>query len=338
MPQPNGAGFAGDDKDGVAQWGCSKSRDPQLDVIGHGTVWVEGTTDSNTFYEDEGAVCMDDYLHCEDMTSATDSDGQREHCDRSAYVEVSGDVVDLTVFGTYDITYTCTRTYGPDTHTTVKNRVVIVGDKNCAICAFDAEHEQTVTIEASFPFDAAHNAPLCTDDCGFTATVNDEGQHICHNSETKSASIVSNNVDVELTGVYQVEYSAQDLWSEGTHTRPTNAPFDWTCDTAAVTRTVTVIDSLQPVIGLKFEDQGTTHYVKHMSTDETDSAVTMAHSTYAASVALSTTNPANMWNQALMTQLSSVNGWMIAAAAAAVSGIALLAMGKKPATGLSELV
>merc|ERR1711865_625543 len=113
--------------------------------------------------------------------------------------------------------------------------------------------------------------------------------------------------------------------------------------------TVVVIDSLQPVIGLQFGNDATFttfHSSKAFSTTNPQKGAFAENSdetTTTTSEALNRNgNPADLWTgwsqpAALMAQMTSVNGWMVAAAAA-VSGVALLAVGKKSSTGLSELV
>jgi len=190
---------------------------------------------------------------------------------------------------------------------------------------------------------------------------------------------MTNTVDVEATGTYKVVYSVNDYATTVGDLKACAA------NKTIVTRTIIVIDSLQPVIGLQFENDaafttfhsGKSFAVKKNQTQENDSdgdsnvnstEASSGHGTlkpFNSDQTLSSTvrarnrdnalddggpltylhdgNPADLWsgwNQppALMAQMTTVNGWMIAAAAAAVSGVALLAVGKKPSAGLSELV
>jgi len=291
------------------------------------------------------------------MTVPGDEANRNSNCDVSSYVEVSGDVVQLNLIGTYYIDYTCTRTYGAVTGyagvtlSTTDVRQVIVQDTTCPTCA-NADGADSITIEASFPFAAAASAPTCSDNCGFTEPAGSaDNRRVCTSTQTKAADIIiSNTVDVEQTGTYEVKHSVEDY--------ATSVNDDDACNTAPeILVTVVVIDSLQPVIVLQFGNDAhftTFHSSKAFSTTNPQKGTAAENSdetTTTTSEALNRNgnpatragNPADLWTgwsqpAALMAQMTSVNGWMVAAAAAAVSGVALLAVGKKSSTGLSELV
>merc|ERR1711981_1057617 len=96
-----------------------------------------------------------------------------------------------------------------------KTRVVYVADMEKPVCKFDATHPETITIEASFPYQASENAPTCTDQCGFGAQQSGDYRACIPGSQT--ASVKAHNVDVEQTGVYKVTYHT----TTGTTATPT---------------------------------------------------------------------------------------------------------------------
>jgi hypothetical protein len=307
---------------------CYKARNPTLEVAGSALHIVKADAAPDAVYLDPGAACYDSYLHCHQMSSPSDTATQQatgSACDKTmvpGVLTTSGQIVDVGEIGTYQITYTCTITYdGTNTVTTVKTREVVVTDMEKPVCAFDATHAQTITIEASFPYQETEAAPICTDDCGFDSGVAASSYRSCDPSQTKVATVSSSNVDVEQTGRYLVTYNT-NTGSYG------HVDYKQSED---IVRTVFVVDTLQPVIGLQFAP--TEKFTTFSSNDSTDSAHTAAQHP-------GVNNPADAWSGwSLMAQTAVANGWMIAAAAAAVSGVALLATGKRTASsGLAELV
>ena len=111
--------------------------------------------------------------------------------------------------------------------------------------------------------------------------------------------VVTNPVNTEKVGTYVVTYRIKDKagnWNDGK------------CKGSKhYKRTVTVKDTLKPVIHLKF-GRNTFHKSK-----ATDKGVNGQR------------NPAAR----LMAETSSVNGWIVGAIASAVAGVALLALGNK---------
>jgi hypothetical protein len=254
-----------DDNDFNCDWACNKgfyhsafSRDalkcflpiaPSLNVVGSGTETEAATDDANALFTDDGAECFDDPLHC----------NSTESCDISDKVEVSGDIVDLSKIGTYIIQYKCTNLavtkngntvctstndqhFGIDCYglnkniSSVRPRMVIVADQVAPTCTWSkSSSPEEVTIEASFPYDPSDLKPTCKDNCGFDNTTLD-----CAKAETADyTKVKATNVDVESIGTYLVTYSASD--AQG------NVSPDYV-------RTVKVIDSLKPIIGLNFGD------------------------------------------------------------------------------------
>lgn len=178
-------------------------------------------------YVDEGATCSDTV------------DGVI-----SELVEVSGDVVSLAVIGTYHITYDCTDSAGNEA--TSITRTVKVYDDVCPTCAIDAyTHavDETLTIEASFPY--SDDAVTCTDNLDFPAYTLGTVDHSA--ALTKPAS-VTGEVDVELTGEYVLSYHATD----GAGNTNFATAEGVACNTDIhQSRTVLVQDTLKPIITLK---------------------------------------------------------------------------------------
>jgi hypothetical protein len=309
---------------GNARMACFQPRKPDLVVSKGASITWPADSSADAYFLDPGAACYDSYLHCNKMANPNDKATQKSKCDLTMVpgaLTTSGQIVDVGMIGTYEITYTCEVTYdGGHKTSDQKTRVVYVADMEKPVCKFDATHPETITIEASFPYQASENAPTCTDQCGFGAQQSGDYRACIPGSQT--ASVKAHNVDVEQTGVYKVTYHT----TTGTYGHP-----DYKVSKDIV-RTVHVVDTLQPVIGLQFSS--TEKFTTFSSNDKTDSTHTAAHHP-------GVNNPADSWSgwTALMAQTAVANGWMVAAAAAAVSGVALLAGSKRTASsGLAELV
>jgi len=313
---------------------------PTLSVVGGGTIYREATDDDNTMYTDAGAECFEDALHCDTA----------EECDISDRVTVSGDVVDLSTYGTYTIQYMCTSiavdrdgdpvcVHTDDANacrvTTAEPRVVIVRDTTCPTCAFTAQSEPAVvTIEASFPYDPSDLSPKCSDNCGF-----DSSSTTCAAStDGATASVYASAVDVEAIGPYLVTYSVAD--GQG-NTLNTGA-----CSAGPV-RTVQVIDSLKPIIGLNF-GANTNDHVIHDGGNLGEHDSTGSHPKYGVDMAKSgyadkTKHPnpaatASFWNTSFMSQVVSVNAWFVGAVVSAVAGVAVLTLTTSKSSDVAELV
>jgi hypothetical protein len=176
-----------------------------------GTCWEASST---AMYDDAGAICSD-------MV-----DG-----DISELVEVSGDVVSLSVVDTYRITYKCADTAGNDAVEAV--RTVFVVDAACPTCIVTAG--ASITEEASFPYTDA--AVSCADNMPFTENGDDF---------TKVATVTTAQaVDVEQTGAYTLTYNAVDVAGNTNFALQSGTP----CNVGMQqTRTITVVDSLKPII------------------------------------------------------------------------------------------
>jgi hypothetical protein len=120
-------------------------------------------------------------------------------------------------------------------------------------------------------------------------------------------TVKTGKVDVETTGCQYVTYSATD-----SHGNSNTGGGKCINKQKKVVRTICVRDTLKPVIAL--------HYGKHKihQGKATDKGIN------------GQANPAHKHDGgAMMAESSSVNGWVIAAVASAVAGVALLAVGSK---------
>jgi hypothetical protein len=195
-------------------------------------------------------------------------------------VEVSGDVVNLSKPATYNINYNCKDAAGNKADT-IRRRVV-VRDTTCPTCVVNGATK--VTREASFTYNDA--GAVCTDSISLGT----------------NKEVVTNPVNTEKVGTYVVTYRIKDKagnWNDGKCT-----------GAKQYKRTVTVKDTLKPVIHLKF---GSNTFHKSAATDKGVNGQA---------------NPAAK----LMAETSSVNGWIVGAIASAVAGVALLALGSKQTT------
>jgi len=135
-------------------------------------------------------------------------------------------------------------------------------------------------------------------------------------------------VDVEEIGQYYVTFTATDGQGNALNTAA--------CPSSPV-RTVNVIDSLKPVIGLDFDHNGT-FYHGHVGTHDhaklgehdttgshPDYGVNMAKAGYADKTKHANPAYADSGFTHLMSEAGPANAWMFAAAASAAVGLALLA-------------
>jgi hypothetical protein len=198
----------------------------------------------------------------------------------SKNVQVSGDVVNMKKTGTYKIHYDCKDAAGNKAPRVT--RTVVVQDTTCPTCAVTgAKH---ITREASFTYSDA--GAKCTDSLDGSLKVNVKG-----------------SVNTETTGTYKLTYSATDK-SGNSNTGAKSCK----SRQGAVVRTVTVKDTLKPVIALHF---GGKKIHESAANDKGSNGQR---------------NPAQ---DKFMAETSSVNGWIVGAIASAVAGVALLALGSK---------
>jgi len=274
---------------------------------------------ANMNYEDDGASCHDFV------------DGSLSHA-----VEVSGQVVDLSKPDTYIIHYNCQDLSGNEAET--QTRTVIVEDK--VPCTFNTSDVATQNyVEAGFPFSLDDEAVTCSD--AVYGNINVTVNAACVENEPAIDSFTkclndTTTQDGECTAVtkngkasvYHVTYSATDAMG--------NFP-------VAFVRTITVKDTLPPVITLSHdgtkvhstkrgtgtsssEHGGTTH---NGLTADTKFEFNPANKKEGTSFDLPNSVSMTGTNPNFMAESSSVNGWLIAAVASAVTGVALLGFSSK---------
>jgi hypothetical protein len=145
--------------------------------------------------------------------------------DISGNIMVSGDIG--STVGRYVLSYQCTNPKrGTSAH--AMTRIVTVQDTRCPQCH---SFKTQVTVEASFPYDEKADLS-CTDEATNTTLLNKNVVHF-------------GDVDVEQVGTYYVTYRVKDAngnWNDGDCVGPHH-----------YIRTVVVVDSLKPVIGLKID-------------------------------------------------------------------------------------
>merc|ERR1711881_59140 len=270
---------------------------PIIQILGSDQMTLEATHQGN--YIDDGATCSDQV------------DGVI-----SQNVEVSGDVVNLSKVGTYTITYNCKDS--ANNAAPPATRTVVVAQTSCPKCTvhgnLDVQHE------ASFPYTDAGAA--CSDVIDGAVTTHCSSD----NAAWTSADGCTNLVDVSITGVYNIVYTAQNtvgLWNNGENCRGGKNLY---------TRKVTVSDTLRPVITLRYKGtkvaQGTRDTSGNDITDSpTHGNLNTQHT--AAGLASNVADTQFPDSHALPTLMaeettSSVNGWVLGAIASAVAGLALL--------------
>merc|ERR1711964_298681 len=202
-----------------------------------------------------------------------------------------------------------------------KTREVVVADRTCPRCTFNQTDSSSITIEASFPYDPNDHLPMCTDDCGFHAADTHLHDFLTCEEETKPAnsSYTESNVNVELTGDYYVTYHAFDFHNE------VKADCDHNNFTAV--RTVVVVDTMSPIIGLKFDSGADPHWAIHDGKNPAHNG--FSNESYKRNTAISV-NPAR-YNFKYMAEVSPANAWMLGAAAvvAATAFVAVSGSAKK---------
>merc|ERR1719194_155676 len=202
---------------------------PIIQILGSDVMTLEATHQGN--YIDDGATCSDQV------------DGVI-----SQNVEVSGDVVNLSKVGTYTITYNCKDS--ANNAAPAARRTVVVAQTSCPRCHVFGQDE--INHEASFPY--ADAGAACSDVIDGTTTTK------CYTTNAASADTAvscegSTLVDVETTGTYTIQYRSTNtvgLWNDGTNCR--GGPISYY-------RTVVVMDTLRPVISLKYDNGDTNSLV-----------------------------------------------------------------------------
>lgn len=177
--------------------------------------------------------------------------------------------VDNSKPGPYTMTYSCTNPAPWKRSATQKTRKVTVRDTTKPVCKLTGA--QDLTVEASFPYV-------------------DDGASCADSLDGKINVQVHGTVNVEAAGVYVIRYTATDAAGN---------PAD------AITRKVTVKDTLKPVIGLSVGN----NYI-HVSKGD-DKGVRGEK------------NLAVNYFSLMAEAGAGQRSWMVAAAAAAISGVAL---------------
>jgi hypothetical protein len=274
-------GNAGDTRVALTNFVCRNIQNvdhtlPVITILGSNTMVLEATHTGN--YVDDGAVCSDQV------------DGVI-----SQNVEVSGDVVNLSKAGAYDIAYNCKDSAGNSAPTA--HRSVTVKQTTCPTCTLNDADKGTIAgqpllHEASFPYTDA--GVVCQDVIDGVLT-------------EPSSYDITNPVEVDTTGLYVVTYRAKNsvpLWNDDVSCRGTATNYF---------RTVQVKDTLKPIIRIKYD-----------GTEVARSAV-LDTGIPDSKTGVRAANPAAD-GLALMgeQQGSAPNAWVLAAAASAVTGLALL--------------
>merc|ERR1719473_2290048 len=186
---------------------------PVIQILGANKMTLEATHEGN--YVDDGATCYDQV------------DGVI-----SQNVEVSGDVVDLSKVGEYEIVYHCRDSAGNTAP--VEKRIVVIKQTTCPTCKMTncEQHKCTMKHEASFQYTDA--GATCTDPVDGSLTNSIE---------------VTNPVDVEKTGTYVVTYRVKNTVGRYNDLKG--------CRDGAqeYMRTVVVEDTLKPVIEIRYKNK-----------------------------------------------------------------------------------
>jgi len=275
---------------------------PVLTVLEADSQTYEATRSDN--YIDAGATCSDE----------VDKDISQD-------VEVSGDVVNLARVAVYKVLYNCQDSAG--NKAVQATRTVTVQDTTCPQCIMKKTSgvaSFAETIEGSFPYT----------DAGAIASDSLQGTFgVCSTWSAGTKQFYKSIVNTEKTGTYLVTYRVKDSagnWNDGLKCKRAKG--------VAINsiRTVTVVDTLAPVIALSFKSK----FIHHGDSSQVSKG--MRHSVTNGKVRAHTvTNPAGAWIKknwfmAESNESSPLNAWVLGAVASGISGLALLgyAMKKQP--------
>jgi hypothetical protein len=181
----------------------------------HGTATVTVPASRKSAYVDAGAKCSDG------------GDG-----DISGDVIVHTSMASLEQPGDYWFVYECKNSQGRSA--IAATRIVKIVDNLCPVCSVKSA---PANIEASFPYT----------DAGATCTDALDGNIATSIFSFGTVKPVSEIVNVERTGVYTITYRALDSsgnWNDGSCTGSQHGKN---------VRTITVIDTLKPVLALNFK-------------------------------------------------------------------------------------
>jgi hypothetical protein len=213
-------------------------------------------------------------------------------------VEVGGDVVRLNVPQAYQVIYSCKDAAGNPAEEAI--REVLVRDTTCPTCVIQGATE--VTREASFPY--VDGGAICTDTLA---------------GAVSAVTVGLENVDVETTGIYRVTYTATD----GQGNLNDGSDLIGTC--ISYVRTVTVKDTLRPVIALRYNGA-----LIHTS-ESADKGVNNQQNPAGTFGVADVGNPHLDAPSALAALRANSNSWLVAGALSAVAG-GLLALGGRAST------
>lgn len=207
------------------------------------------------------------------------------------------------------IQYECTNSAGL---TSSKVRTVCVKDTICPTCDMRNAAVKTVTVEASFPY--VDGGATCSDTFDGPKIVGEQ--------------YYPTPVDVEKTGTYVITYTATDESGN-------------TCDANHPRRTVVVVDTLKPIIGLEYggkflhqtkADDKTAHASHHAGTAKQQD--THPHTNAV------TLNPAFNYFSLMAETATSNSAFVLGAVVSAISGLALFsyAVQQRSTSAVADLV
>ena len=246
-------------------------------------------------YVDAGATCTDVVEGNLDANVVTSGD----------------DEVDTAKVGRYWVVYNCKNQF--NIPAVPKTRTVWVVDNCCPTCTV-TDGTGPTEIEASFPYD----------DAGAT----------CVDNIDASADVVitsTNDVNVEATGTYYVTYRGLDSgknYNDGTKS------VNGTCKNGAPTiRTVVVIDTLRPIIGLKYNNEviniGSGHYDHTDHKSALTAAAIDAAQTHPFSVGAEVGTPHPEETVGALMEEKAASGYGMLALASGTAGLLLLGIASR---------
>ena len=179
---------------------------PIISILGDNPMTVQ----LNEQFVDPGAVAFDEFSSLpNELTPEQESKTDGDLSNNNVPVVVVSNNVDTSVPGTYQVTYSATDS---NNNTSVATRTVIVENNINPIITILGDNPLSITLGTTY------------NDSGASA-VDALGNIL-------TTSIISNNVNINVIGTYQVIYTATDSYS----------------NTANATRTVNVVDLDAPVI------------------------------------------------------------------------------------------
>jgi len=268
---------------------------PILQLLGADEMTLEATHEGN--YVDDGATCFDQV------------DGVI-----SQNVEVSGDVVNLSKVGTYVIQYHCKDTKGNTAEPL--RRVVHIVQNSCPRCTMtDCEHKETTCSQD-------HEASFTYTDAGVSCSDTIDGELPDSMVETLVNGQLDGSVNVGKTGVYIVTYRAHNSAMMYNDYETCKGTGDQPDGGAHYMRTVNVVDTLKPVVEVRFKGVVVGRSAENVKQDPKERA---AHDPQVKNPAYDSWTPGPFMAEAQ----SSASVWVLAAAAAAVAGIAMLGMSQR---------